>query len=212
MSADIAATTNGIHPVAAERAGGRSELDAMRATCRRQAGIIDMFGDAMAAFRRGASALKAENAELRADNQRMRDRRAGHADDAARAAEMSFPPDVQAPGRVRGMVTRELGDRVTPLELERAWLLASELTTNSVRHSGAPIEARLVFRVEVAPRMVRLEVHDPGRDGAIAPRAGDAVGGGGYGLGIVQALSERWGLERVAAGGTRVWAQIALDR
>ena len=29
------------------------------------------------------------------------------------------------------------------------------------------------------------------------------------GLHLVQTLSERWGLERVAAGGTRVWAQLA---
>jgi hypothetical protein len=29
-------------------------------------------------------------------------------------------------------------------------------------------------------------------------------------MNIVRALSERWGVERIAAGGTRVWAQIAL--
>ena len=56
--------------------------------------------------------------------------------------------------------------------------------------------------------MVRLEVEDPGRGGVIAPRAPDL--GGGFGLNLVQELSERWGLERVAAGGTRVWAQLAL--
>jgi anti-sigma regulatory factor (Ser/Thr protein kinase) len=94
--------------------------------------------------------------------------------------------------------------------LERAQLLASELITNSVRYSGAPDDEELVFRVEVSARSVRLEAEDPGRNGAIAPRRADG-GDGGFGLNIVQMLSERWGLERVAAGGTRVWAQIALE-
>jgi hypothetical protein len=29
-------------------------------------------------------------------------------------------------------------------------------------------------------------------------------------LNLVQTLSERWGTERAAAGGTRVWAQLLL--
>jgi hypothetical protein len=58
--------------------------------------------------------------------------------------------------------------------------------------------------------MVRLEVEDPGRDGAVAPRQAGLNGGGGRGLNLVQTISERWGVERVAAGGTHVWAQLAL--
>ena len=33
--------------------------------------------------------------------------------------------------------------------------------------------------------------------------------GGGFGLNLVQMLSERWGVERLAGGGTQVWAQLA---
>ena len=83
--------------------------------------------------------------------------------------------------------------------------------TNGVRHSRATADAHLVLRVEVSKRMVRLEVEDPGHDGTVAPRRGDERGDGGFGLKIVQTLSERWGLERVATGGTRVWARLALD-
>jgi hypothetical protein len=43
----------------------------------------------------------------------------------------------------------------------------------------------------------------------IAPRPPDPASGGGFGLRLVQALSERWGLERVSDGGTIVWAQLA---
>jgi hypothetical protein len=38
----------------------------------------------------------------------------------------------------------------------------------------------------------------------------DRVNGGGMGLNLVQLLRERWGLERVLAGGTRVWALLAF--
>jgi hypothetical protein len=78
--------------------------------------------------------------------------------------------------------------------------------TNSLCHSGASAGAVVVVRVELTGTMLRLEVEDPGRGGVIAPRAPDH--GGGFGLNLVQELSERWGLERVTAGGTRVWAQL----
>ena len=213
MTADPQAARNGRAAVAFQR-GARSELDVIRATCRRQAGVIDTLGGAISAFRAGATALKAENAELRADNERMRERhegrfrRSGASDDAS-LTEVSFLPDLQAPTAARAIVTRELRDRVAAMVLERAQLLASELTTNSVRHGAATGDTELVFRVEVSNQMVRLEIQDPGHDGAIAPRP--PGGGGGFGLNIVQTLSERWGFERVATGGTRVWAQIALE-
>lgn len=215
MSADRWAM-NGSGPGEAARLGGRSELEVLRATCRRQRSVIDMLGEAVGALRAGASALKAENAELRADNHRMRERREHHLGDSdvldhPQLTELSLSPDVSAPATARGFVVRELSDHVGFPLLERAQLLASELTTNSVRHSGAPADAPLSFRVGVSTRMVRLEVQDPGRDGVIAPRPADRHGGGGFGLNIVQALSERWGLERVAGGGTRVWAQLSLD-
>ena len=57
--------------------------------------------------------------------------------------------------------------------------------------------------------MVRLDVADAGRGGVIAPRPPDLRAGGGMGLNLVQKLSERWGLERSAASGTRVWAQLS---
>ena len=82
----------------------------------------------------------------------------------------------------------------------------SELVTNGVCHSGE-CDGAIVVRVELTATMVRLEVEDPGRGGMVAPRAPDP--GGGFGLNLVQGLCERWGVERVAAGGTRVWAQLA---
>jgi anti-sigma regulatory factor (Ser/Thr protein kinase) len=83
------------------------------------------------------------------------------------------------------------------------------LVTNSVRHGGASTAGVVVVRVGLTEALVRVEVEDRGRAGAVAPQSPELEGGGGFGLGVVQALSERWGLERIAAGGTRVWAQLA---
>ena len=68
--------------------------------------------------------------------------------------------------------------------------------------------AEVIVGVEMPPDSVRLNVEDAGRGGAIAPRPPDPEGGG-FGLNLVQALSERWGIERAAQGGTCVWAQLA---
>jgi len=209
MDAGRDVATNGRAPVVALRSNDRSELDDLRARCRRQAGMIDSLGEAVSSFRAGTLALKAENADLRADNHRMRDQHSPA--NGVHVTEERFSSDVQAPAAARAVVTRELRDQVAAPVLEHARLLASELMTNGVRHSRATADAHLVFRVEVSNRTVRLEVQDPGRDGTVAPRQGDERGDGGFGLNIVQTLSERWGLERIATGGTRVWARLALE-
>jgi anti-sigma regulatory factor (Ser/Thr protein kinase) len=186
----------------------RSELDRLRATCRRQAHVIDALGHAVSTFRGGAVALKAENAELRAENDRVR-RGAARASGRDDVRDVHVPLDVRAPGAARIVVTECLRDRVAASVLEGALLVVSELVTNSVCHGGASAAGVVVVRVGLTETMVRVEVEDRGRSGAVAPRSPDLEGGGGFGLGVVQALSERWGLERIAAGGTRVWAQLA---
>jgi anti-sigma regulatory factor (Ser/Thr protein kinase) len=210
MYPDESALTNGKPSSARQRAAARSELDELRATCRRQALVIDSLSEAAAALRRGALALKAENARLRFDADHRRSPSAGdERDDDGDAIEVRLPLDVRAPGAARSVVTDCLGARVKAATLDHARLLVSELVTNSLCHSGASADEDVVVRVDLTPGMVRLEVEDPGGGGVIGPRAGDGHNGGGFGLNIVQQLSERWGVERVAVGGTRVWAQLA---
>lgn len=215
MAAPRGATTNGRAPLVAKRASAQSELEHLRVTCRRQASVIDMLSEAVAVLRTGASALKAENADLRATHQRVRDRRSARtpADPAAGDTEVidvCLRLDAQAPAAARAIVADRLRDRLPAPAFDRAQLIASELVSNGVLHSDPSAEAVLVFRLEISQRAVRLEVEDPGHRGAVAPRPPDLDGGGGFGLNLVQELSERWGLERVAAGGTRVWAHVAL--
>jgi anti-sigma regulatory factor (Ser/Thr protein kinase) len=213
MTAETGASTNGRAPLVEERATGPSELDRLRTRCRRQASVIDTLGEAIAVLRTGASALKAENAELRTTGQPIRNRHAispaGPAARVGNVTEVRLPLDATAPAAARAVVAARLRDRLTGPAFGRAKLVASELVTNGVVHSDAS-EAVLVFRLELSEHAVRLEVEDPGRRGVVAPRAPDLDGGGGFGLQLVQQLSERWGLERAGTGGTRVWAYVAL--
>jgi anti-sigma regulatory factor (Ser/Thr protein kinase) len=191
--------------------GARLGSAEFSAVCERQAHVIKTLTAAVARLRGGAAALKAENAELRAAAARIRGGTGAgvsRREDATDVFEASLPLDARAPGAAR-IVVASLRGRVPASVLETAQLLVSELVTNSVRHSGASTRASVVVRVQVTESMVRLEVSDPGCDGVIAPRAPDLQGGGGFGLNVVRTCSERWGLERGAAGGTRVWAQLA---
>ena len=122
--------------------------------------------------------------------------------------EVSIALGVEAPRIARSFVAEHLADRVTASVLDSARLLASELVTNSVLHSGVPDGGELMVRVRVWRDVCRLEVEDPGRDGVIAPRPPDPARGGGMGLNLVRMLSERWGVVRAADGPTRVWAQL----
>jgi anti-sigma regulatory factor (Ser/Thr protein kinase) len=190
----------------AESVGASSELDALRSTCVRQARVIEQLTAVASNLRSGAAALRAENAELRSASERVGRQGGNGGAREGGALHARLPLDARAPGAARSVVGRLRG-RVPALVLEDALLVVSELATNGVCHSGAS-DGAIVVRVDLTDTMVRLEVEDPGRGGVIAPRRPD-LGGGGFGLNLVQQLCERWGLERVAAGGTRVWAQLA---
>jgi anti-sigma regulatory factor (Ser/Thr protein kinase) len=189
------------------------ELDDLRSSYRRQAHVIATLSAAICTMRVGATALKAENVDLRAEQaRRFQATELTQSDpfQLAETVELRLSLDVQAPAVARAAVANRLGDAVTTAVLAAAQLVVSELVTNGVCHSGASASETLTVRLALSAGMVRLEVEDPGSAGAVAPRQPDADGGGGRGLNLVQAMSERWGVERVAGGGTRVWAQLAL--
>jgi anti-sigma regulatory factor (Ser/Thr protein kinase) len=174
---------------------------------------MDTLGEAVIRLRDGVTALKAENCELRLENDRIRTRRRASAEAEGRLTrdvhtEVRLPLDARAPGAARMVVERFLCDRVPASILEEALLVVSELVTNGVRHGGALPGDVLVFRVGLARTRLRLEVEDPGRGGVVARRAADVRTGTGFGLNVVQTLSERWGTDRAPEGGTRVWAQL----
>src|SRR5690348_8952065 len=141
-------------------------------------------------------------------HQSVRAREAVHVN-AGESLDVHVPLDARAPATARSLLAPWLRDRVAADVLDSVQLLLSELVSNSVRHSGASAGEPAVVRVRLTRDTVRLEVEDPGRGGVIAPRPPNLQRGDGLGLNVVQALSRRWGSERVAAGGTRVGAQLA---
>jgi anti-sigma regulatory factor (Ser/Thr protein kinase) len=90
-----------------------------------------------------------------------------------------------------------------------ALLLASELVTNSVRHSGSAVPGgRVTVTVLDGCDGVRVEVTD--RIGATAPSlqpAGDREAEGSRGLQLVDALAARWGYER-GGGLATTWFEL----
>ncbi len=198
MQSDRTASANG-HRVSAP--GSSTGLESLQVKCRRQAVAIDTLSEAVSTFRRGATALKAENAELRAELAGLRERRRRD------LVEMAVALDALAPGAARRFVVQRLERRVDPTALDNAQIVVTELVTNSLLHGGAPMD-EVVVSVQVMPDSFRVGVHDSGSHAVFAVGPPDLETGGGFGLNLVQGLSDRWGFERLAAGGTQVWAQL----
>jgi anti-sigma regulatory factor (Ser/Thr protein kinase) len=111
-------------------------------------------------------------------------------------------PGPDAPAYARDTIADRLADRLGERTLADLTLLVSELVTNSVIHGGAPREP-IDVRVEVGPP-VRVEVVDRGNGFATARHESDELGG--WGLLLVEELSERWGISRGRT--TRVWFEL----
>ena len=81
-------------------------------------------------------------------------------------------------------------------------LLVSEVVTNSLLHAGSDIDLRVI----VDERFVRVEVHD---ESLVIPAARRAAGDEmtGRGLGMVEVLASRWGVDR-RTDGKVVWFEI----
>src|SRR5436190_14192933 len=201
-------TTNGLRAPSSTRA--LAELDALRARCRRDADVNDALGAAVSRLDRGLRALKAENAELRVENDRVR-ARARRDDEEREPLVARLSPDALAPAAARRFVAAYLDGLVAPCVLDSAKLLTSELVTNGVLHSGVDAGEHLVLRVSIGQASCRVEVEDPGCAGVTAPQRASLIEGSEMGSNIARMLSDRWGVERARTGGSRVWAQLARE-
>jgi anti-sigma regulatory factor (Ser/Thr protein kinase) len=122
------------------------------------------------------------------------------------AISLSLPALPSSATRARSEVTRRLAQRITNGALDDVRLLITELITNALRHSGITSDDLIGVRAELSDGTVRIEVHDPGRDGPVEVRK-PGVRGGGYGLFLVERLTNQWGVER--RNGTTVWAELS---
>jgi anti-sigma regulatory factor (Ser/Thr protein kinase) len=110
--------------------------------------------------------------------------------------------DHLAPAAARRVVER-LDGRVDDDLIPEVKLLVSELVTNSVKYGG---EGAITLKVDVdRPGKVRAEVIDQGLGFIPVARDRPATEAGGWGLHLVQTLSNRWGVHE---GSTQVWFEI----
>ena len=111
----------------------------------------------------------------------------------------------------RRAVREELCDALPGRRLADVELLVSELATNSVRHAGCDESGELAMEADVRPDRVRVRLTDPGPGFDAGPAEPPAAGAtGGYGLVLLERLSDRWGIQR--NGGFSVWFEVERDR
>ena len=115
-----------------------------------------------------------------------------------------LPRAQSSPSAARATLT-DFEHGLPPAHLSDAELLLSELVSNAVKYGG---DGDISVNLERDDGRFRTEVVDQG-DGFIAPvrDRSDVHTTGGWGLPLVQTLSDRWGAHR---GSTHVWFEFAL--
>jgi anti-sigma regulatory factor (Ser/Thr protein kinase) len=90
---------------------------------------------------------------------------------------------------------------------DRLALVVSELVTNAVRHAGLAAGEPIGLDVMSTNGYLRVAVHDGGPGFDPPGRNREPGVSGGFGLPIIAALSDEWGVER-SAGGCTVWCAV----
>ena len=120
--------------------------------------------------------------------------------------DLRLAPEPEAVLTARHALDR-LADLLPPAKVEDIRLVVSELVTNSIRHAGLSPNERISLKVEASAESVRGRVCDPGPGfkAPSEPRPRPDLRGG-WGLPIVDRVSDRWGVKR--DGLMCVWFEI----
>lgn len=130
------------------------------------------------------------------------------------------PPDpsldesaISLPGRRRSVaagrhwVVREAAERgVTGLANQVVELLTSELLANAVLHG--PQDGIVGVRLKTSDKLLRVTVTDRAPTAPVVLHP-DPIEPSGRGMAIVEAMSNRWGVD-LASGGKAVWFELEL--
>jgi anti-sigma regulatory factor (Ser/Thr protein kinase) len=115
--------------------------------------------------------------------------------------------DAASAAFVRRQLASDLGAYDLPDDtIDDVILVASELLGNAVRHTPASRQATLDVSWDVDASGVRVCVADSSDQPPVV-RTPEVDEPGGRGLTIVDAVSDRWGVERDGHG-KRVWAHV----
>ena len=122
-----------------------------------------------------------------------------------------FRGGVTAARCARQAVREELKGALARDQLADVELIVSELATNSIRHGGCDDAEELSMEADVDADRVRVRLFDSGEGFEVHTPQPPATGkGGGYGLLLLDRLSDRWGVQR--DGGFSVWFEVQRDR
>jgi anti-anti-sigma factor len=115
---------------------------------------------------------------------------------------LTLPAARDSAARARAFVRQELEDFE---RLDEVLLCVSELVTNAVLHAGTACEVE----IDRGPRTLRVGVRDLDGGRLPQPRNFDRAAVTGRGLLVVEALTDRWGVDSDHDGKT-VWFELAL--
>jgi anti-sigma regulatory factor (Ser/Thr protein kinase) len=120
--------------------------------------------------------------------------------------DLRLAPEPEVVATARHTLDR-LTNLLPPEKLEDVRLVVSELVTNSILHAGLLPNDRISLTVRVSAGSVRGRVCDsgPGFDVLSEPRPQPGLNGG-WGLPIVETISDRWGVEQNCCA--CVWFEI----
>ncbi len=118
-----------------------------------------------------------------------------------------IPGGVHAPAQAREIVSLTVGASLPEDSLRELQLMVSEVVTNSVMHGECGELDELELAVAWNFGKIRLEVTDPGPGFRLTGPDPDRPGG--WGLAVVESLSDRWGIDRTER--TRVWFELTPD-
>ncbi len=110
--------------------------------------------------------------------------------------DLRLAPEPEVVATARHALDR-LANLLPPTKLENVRLVVSELVTNSILHAGLSPNDQISLTVTVSAGSVRGRVCDPGPGFVVpsepCPRSDLR---GGWGLPIVETISDRWGVEQ----------------
>jgi anti-sigma regulatory factor (Ser/Thr protein kinase) len=120
--------------------------------------------------------------------------------------DLRFAPEPRVVSTARHALDR-LESLLPSEKLEEVRMVVSELMSNSILHAGLSPNDRISLSVSVSAGSVRGRVCDPGPGfevpSELRPRPDLS---GGWGLPIVEKISDRWGVERNSQ--VCVWFEI----
>ena len=119
---------------------------------------------------------------------------------------LAIPPGASAPGVARAAL-EALDASLGAQLLEDSGLVVTEVVTNCVQHAGLAPSQQIELKLSLLSQCLRIEVVDDGPGFIAEPVASKPdQAPGGWGLWLVDQLTDRWGID--CSHSTRVWLEF----